>query len=43
MATADYPLFDKVEGASKYVLIVLGALYLLKLVLGLSFSFGFSF
>ena len=42
MAT-DFPILEKVKDSAGYVLVALGALYLLKLVLGLEFSLGFAF
>ena len=43
MTDVKYPLLEKIKESSGYIVIAVGALYIIKLVFGLNFSFGLNF
>ena len=38
-----FPLLDKIKESAGYLVVVVGALYIVKLVFGLTFDFGINF
>jgi len=41
--TVKYPMLEKVKDTSAYIAILVGVLYIIKLVFGLTFEFGINF
>ena len=39
----DFPVLEKIKESAGYIVIAVGALYIIKLVFGLTFSIGLNF